>query len=339
MSLAALFLAAVPLGAQDAIVRAQYIFEQAPFAQCHASTIAQTTKGRFVAAWFGGTKEKHPDVGIWLSRLVDGKWTAPVEVANGVQYVDGAGKVHRHPCWNPVLFQPSKGPLLLFYKVGPSPRDWWGMLTTSDDGGQTWSEPRRLPEGILGGVKNKPLELPGGDLLFPSSTEHAGWQVHFERTPDLKTWTRIGPINTGKDMGIIQPCILKHPDGVLQALCRTQGKGRIAETWSRDGGKTWSPPALIDLPNPNSGIDAVTLKDGRHLLVYNHTPLGRSPLNVALSRDGKTWKQAVVLEKEAGEFSYPHVMEASDGLVHVTYTWKRRKIKHVVLDPARLQGQ
>ena len=87
-----------------------------------------------MAAWFGGTRERDPDVGIWVSRSDGSQWSAPAEVANGVQ-PDGK----RHPCWNPVLFQPSKGPLLLFYTVGPSPDTWWGMVRTSSDEGRTWS--------------------------------------------------------------------------------------------------------------------------------------------------------------------------------------------------------
>lgn len=90
------------------------------------------------------------------------------------------------------------------------------------------------------------------------------------------------------------------------------------------------------LPNPNSGIDAVMLRDGRALLVYNHTPRGRSPLNVALSSDGKTWKSALVLENLPGEYSYPAVIQSRDGLVHITYTWHREKIRHVIVDPAKL---
>jgi predicted neuraminidase len=93
---------------------------------------------------------------------------------------------------------------------------------------------------------------------------------------------------------------------------------------------------LTALPNPNSGIDAVTLADGRHLLVYNHSDKGRSPLNAALSNDGKTWEAAAVLESEPGEFSYPAVMQAPDRHVHVTYTWKRTRIRHVIIDPELL---
>jgi predicted neuraminidase len=96
--------------------------------------------------------------------------------------------------------------------------------------------------------------------------------------------------------------------------------------------------SLTSLPNPNSGIDAVTLKDGRQLLVYNHTTRGRSPLCVAVSKDGKMWDAAVVLENEPGkEFSYPAVIQSHDGKVHVTYTWMRKRIKHAVVDPGKLK--
>jgi predicted neuraminidase len=88
------------------------------------------------------------------------------------------------------------------------------------------------------------------------------------------------------------------------------------------------------LPHPNAGLDAVKLADGRVLLVYNHTPKGRTPLNVAVSADdGDTWHMRMALEDEPGEYSYPAVIQARDGSVHVTYTWRRERIKHVVLSP------
>ena len=319
------------------IVKTEFIYEKAPFPSCHASTIVESA-GRLLAAWFGGTDEGNRDVGVWLSRHADGRWTDPVEVANGIdpQNADGK-KPQRYPCWNPVLFQPRQGPLMLFYKVGPSPSAWWGMLITSDDGGKTWSSPRRLPDGILGPIKNKQVQLANGDILAGSSTEHQGWRVHFERSTDgAKTWQATPPVNDGKTIGAIQPSILLHGNGRLQALGRTRQQ-RIFEIWSNDGGRTWNEMTLSTMPNNNSGLDAVTLADGRHLLVYNHTRRGRSPLNVAVSKDGKQWQAAVVLEDQPGEYSYPAVIQSDDGLVHVTYTWKRQRIRHVVLDPAKFE--
>lgn len=323
---------------QPGLLKSEFIFETAPFPECHASTIVETESG-LVAAWFGGTHERHPDVGIWLSRLVDGKWTAPMEFANGVQ-----SATNRYPCWNPVLFQPTNGPLLLFYKVGPSPSKWWGMLMELPDVRSAFvgqiPQSRRLPEGILGPIKNKPVQLTNGDILCPSSTEDSGWRVHFERTADLgKTWHKTEPVNDGKTIGAIQPTILFHRDGRLQALGRTK-QDKIFEIWSSDAGKSWDEMKLTSLPNPNSGIDAVTLRDGRQLLVYNHSAKGRSPLNVAISNDGKIWQSAVTLEDESGkQFSYPAVIQTKDGLVHITYTWKRERIKHAVLDPSKLKLQ
>jgi predicted neuraminidase len=319
-----------PDDGKKAIVLSEFIYETAPFPSCHASTVEITRSG-IIAAWFGGKHERNPDVGIWISRRNDQKWSELVEVANGLQ-PDG----ERYPCWNPVLHQPKSGPLLLFYKVGPSPENWWGMLTTSSDEGKTWTRPKRLPDGFLGPIKNKPVELRSGLLLCPSSTEHAGWRVHMERTSDLGgSWQKTEPLNDGKEFGAIQPTILTYPNGKIQILCRSR-QGSIVESWSEDEGRTWSPMKATSLPNPNSGLDAVTLGDGRALLVYNHTRRGRSPLNLALSSDGQQWKGVVVLEDQPGEYSYPAIIQAPNGLVHITYTWKRTRIRYVVVDPAKL---
>jgi predicted neuraminidase len=220
-----------------------YPLNDKPAPQCHASTIVETASG-LVAAWFGGTNEGNPDVGIWLSRHNGRKWSEPVEVANGIQ-----SDTLSYPCWNPVLFQPRSGPLILFYKVGPNPREWWGMLMISEDDGITWSDPRKLGEGksghLIGPVKNKPVQLEDGTIFCPSSTESTksdgdlSWKVHFETTRDMgKTWKVIGPINDGVEFDAIQPTILTYPDSKMQTLCRTR-QGVIAQSWSDDKGKTW----------------------------------------------------------------------------------------------------
>lgn len=333
------FLSAQAADSQQGLIRSGFIYESAPFPECHASTIEETKEG-FIAAWFGGTGEKHPDVGIWVSRLVNDKWTTPVEVANGIQT-----EKKRFPCWNPVLFQPKSGPLMLFYKVGPNPEKWWGMVTTSEDGGKTWSGSRKLDAGVIGPVKNKPLQLANGDILSGSSSENKGYRVHFEKSSDLgKRWKLIGPINDGKKIAAIQPCFLRHADGRLQAIGRT-GQDYIFTAESSDSGETWSAMTLMALPNPDAGTDAITLADGRHLLVYNHSKgrksqwdYGRQFLNVAISKDGINWEAALVLEShDRGEYSYPAVIQSRDGLVHATYTWRREKIRHVVIDPSKLE--
>ncbi len=326
---------------QSAVVKSEFIFQKAPFPSCHASTIAETKSG-LVAAWFGGTAERNPDVCIYVARNENSRWTEPMKVADGVGFA-----TNRLPTWNPVLFQPKNGPLLLFYKVGPAPAAWWGMMTASTDDGRTWSKPQRLPEGILGPIKNKPVQLEGGDILCGSSTEgNGGWRVHFERTSGFgKTWTATPPVNDGKDIGAIQPSILFFPSNRLEAIGRTRND-KMFQIWSDDLGQSWGKMALLDLPNPNSGTDAVTLRDGRQLLVYNHNistgsrNKGRSPLNVAISSDGMNWLAALVLEDDLeapNGFAYPAVIQTSDGLVHITYTWERKRIKHAVIDPVKLE--
>jgi predicted neuraminidase len=324
---------------QRAILSAEFIAQTPPTEQCHASTIVEAD-GELLAAWFGGTHEGAGDVGIWFSRKVPSGWSPPVRVA------DGAGKDGTvYPSWNPVLHQPRSGPLMLFYKAGPNPREWWGMLSTSSDRGHTWSAPVRLPDTILGPVKNKPLEFEDGELLCPSSTEDDGWRVWFERTRDRGvTWERSGPFNDPAEIEAIQPSIVRKGADTLLAVGRTR-QGRMFVMQSADRGLQWSRMKLLDFWCANSGLDGVTLSDGRILVVYNHArnspadwSVGREMLNVAVSRNGIEWKRAAVLEREANqEFSYPAVIQTRDGLVHITYTWKRERIRHVVLDPNRIQ--
>lgn len=329
-----------------AILQSEFVYslDNNPTPQCHASSIAQSREGTLVAAWFGGKHEKNNDVGIWVARRIHGKWSKPIEVATGAE-----NEEKDYPCWNPVLFQPKDGPLLLFYKVGPSPSKWWGVMMQSDDNGKTWTGRRKLGEDkaighLLGPVKNKPIQLADGTILCGSSTEHKGWRVHFEATKDNgKTWQVIGPIHDGSKFGAIQPSMLTYKDGSMQILCRTR-QSVVGQAWSKDGGKTWSKVTGTSLPNPNAGTDAITLTDGRQLLVYNHTtrgllfPSGRNMLNVAISDDGKQWHAAITLERSKGEYSYPAVIQTSDGKVHISYTWQRKTVKHIVVDPAKLKS-
>ena len=343
-AVALMMMAPGPAAAQHPAIRsAEFLNDRAPYPQCHASTIAEVAPGRLVAAWFGGTREGAPDVGIWVTRLEPGGWTTPVEVATGLQ-PDGT----RHPTWNPVLFAAPGQPLRLFYKVGPSPRAWWGMQMSSADGGRTWNAPARLPAPLLGPIKNKPVVLTDGSWLSASSTEDSptGWRVHVERSVDGgRNWSLVGPIDKGPwNLEAIQGSVLFHRDGRLQMIGRTRS-GPVFSTWSSTGGRTWSPLEPLGLPNPNAGTDAVTLADGRHLIVYNDAAPSpgsrggkRYPLVIALSSDGVCWTKSAVVEDEPmpDGYAYPAVIQSADGLVHITYTWNRQLIKHVVVDPRKL---
>lgn len=322
---------------ENGIVSKEFIYQKAPFPECHAATIAETPEG-LIVAWFGGMKERYKDVCIYISRQVNGKWTEPEKVADGKM-----NDTLTYACWNPVLYRHPDGQLVLFYKVGPNVAGWKGFAKYSLDNGKTWSATITLPEGYLGPIKNKPI-LIDNQVFCPSSTEGNGWKVHFEVVSyDGQHFSKIGPINDGKEWQTIQPSILTYPDGSLQVLCRTKNCA-IAESWSTDRGKTWSPFKATALPNNNSGTDAVTLSDGRQLLVYNHvkpkdgeTKGGRTPLNVAVSKDGKKWFASLVLEDSPiSQYSYPSVIQSKDGMVHIVYTWRRERVRYVKIDPSKL---
>ncbi|MGQ9730832.1 MAG: sialidase family protein [Candidatus Zipacnadales bacterium] len=308
-------------------MESRFVFTKAPFASCHASTIVEASDGHFLCAWFGGSQEGANDVGIWLSEWRGGEWAAPQQVASDPD----------QPCWNPVLFRTREGEVLLFYKVGPRPSNWSGLLKRSTDGGCTWSEAEWLPAGILGPIKNKPVQLETGEIVCGSSVESWRlWACWAEITPDGgHTWSKHGPIEEpGQPYGIIQPGVVNLGRGHILFLCRSHSSGRIVRAESLDGGRTWLPAQFTDLPNPNSGIDATRLDDGRVALIYNHTATARTPLNLAVSKDaGHTWSESLVLEDEPGEYSYPAIIQATDGLLHITYTWRRERIKHVVISP------
>jgi len=303
------------------------IFEKAPFPSCHASTIVETETGRFLAAWFGGKAEGAADVRIWSARLDGKKWTAPEVAAEEPGF----------PCWNPVLFQDRDKTLFLFYKAGPKPVSWSGYVRRSADGGKTWDKPAILPAGLLGPIKNKPIQLSDGAILAPTSVEsHRAWACWMERSTDGgKSWRKFGPITVpGHPYGIIQPTLFERKDGSILALCRSRGLGAIVQTESQDGGETWTPGQKTDLPNPGSGIDGVRTSNGDFYLVYNHTKQHRTPLNLARSTDeGRTWKMAATLEEQPGEYSYPAIIDGQDGKLHVTYTYKRTHIKYLAIDP------
>ncbi len=324
-------------GHSECVLVREFVFTQAPFPNCHASTLVEGPKG-LLCAWFGGTREGARDVGIWLSRYENGRWSTPVEIATGHQ-PDGT----RLPCWNPVLFRPrNQNVVFLFYKVGPSPSSWWGMVMRSEDGGLTWSTPEKLPDGILGPIKNKLVQLDDRTWLCPSSKESPNrpsqWSVFFERTSDGgKTWESVEVPSGAVPLNAIQPTVFVAEEHTLVSLGRTR-EGRLFWTFSADGGRTWAPLQRSLLPNPNAGIDGITLRDGRHLIVYNPTTRGRAVLGVAISRDLWLWEAAVLLENQPGEYSYPAVIQTSDGLVHITYTWRHERIAHIVLDPAKIAG-
>lgn len=327
---------------KKAILLEEFVFTKSPTRDCHASSLLELSNGDLLCTWFGGTQEGHPDVNLWLSRKPKGgTWQTPVVVSDG----DG------ETLFNPVLVLLKGGDIQIYF-LSPGIDD--GQVTTSTDNGYTWSKPKKLPKGFVGPIVNKPIYMNNGTIIAGASLQgEPGKRVHVERSTDNgKTWTKTKSISdpVNSKYQIIQPTFLVHSQKKIQLLARPNGNDedtKIAQSWSYDGGITWSPVTDTNLPNNNSAIDAVTLKDGRHLLVYNHStrenPIGgrkgRGILTVAISNDGINWEAAAVLEYRTGsvQYSYPAIIQTKNGLVHITYSWHRKRIKHVVLDPNKLE--
>ncbi len=325
---------------------------------CHAATIVEVTPEVFLAAWFAGTHEGHPDVAIWLARFENGVWGEPVVVADEPEVSH----------YNPVLFRDPTGVLWLFYKIGLSVPTWTGMHRRSHDGGHTWSEPTMLPAGLIGPAKNKPITLSNGDILCGTSHEAWGsWACWVEASGDGgQRWTKHGPIVApGADRygaepeavvsavwdetsgqlilpsrfaGVIQPTLWEYAPGCVKMLMRsTQRVGWVCAATSDDYGRTWSSSGRVAIPHPNSGLDAVRLRDGRIALACNPVHEGRTPLSVLVSRDnGMTWPRRLDLETGVGEYSYPAIIQTTDERIHVVATHRRERIMHYVLDCGEL---
>lgn len=297
--------------------------------EVHGSTLVETPAG-IRAAWFQGGE--HNPQSFIASSVFDGKTWGPIS-----SIADGSEFTPRLPVWNPVLYRNNDGTLELFYKLGNSPDTWFARERLSRDDGASWEAPRRLDAdpAILGPIRAKATILSDGTLLAGSSTESPIWKIHLEARSPEGVWKRLDAFqNDPENHELIQPIILAFPQGELHLLARSRRK-HIFESQSHDNGQTWSPLKASALPNPSSGIDGLVLNDGSALLVFNDATSGRGNLTLARRQVGTSWKRLCTLENGLPflEYSYPAIIQAQDGRIHISYTHNRRWIKHVVLKP------
>ena len=309
--------------------------------ECHAATVA-ICNGTPTAAWFGGTKEKNPNVRIWFASRDGGEWSIPAPITPD----DGEAD------WNPTLFA-EDGVLTLIYKSGIDEGHWYSMKSVSTDGGKTWSAPVELVPGDIGGrgpVKNQMIRLSNGALLAPGSTEDLcdRWESWTDYSADNgETWKLSAPVafelpdgticNRKEELpkegeGLIQPAIWEDQahDGRVYMLARTN-LNWVYRSESTDFGRTWSVARPTDMPNNNSGIGAAMTDCGVLGLICNPVSENwgdRYPLTLQRSTDnGETWETVLTLESEEGEFSYPAIVY-SNGKLHITYTYNRTEISY-----------
>ncbi len=333
------------LALHGSVLREEFLSPEIDNFDCHGSSLVETAPGKLCAVWKGGpgkgrcNSDISRDIGIWSSRFEEGEWSEPQRI------VDAPDSV----CWTPVLVYLPSGEVLLFYRLGPDPRRVVGLMKRSQDGGKSWSVEELLPAGIFGPVRSKPIVKSDGTLICGSSIECGSAADRWKATacwidisPDGgRSWKKYGPLEIpGKRFGALEPALFYDGTGRLKMVCRDRShkvneRGYIWTAVSEDEGKSWSPLEKTSLPNPDSAVETVDLGAGVILLVYNHSFDSRTPLNIALSRDGGgTWHPVLELE---GEF--PAAILTADGLVHITYAFypagsTQRRIKHAVIDPS-----
>ncbi len=296
------------------------------YPSCHASTIAELPDGSLMVAWYAGSEEGAKDVAVLMSRrdADSSEWSEPVVLADTPEKPEG----------NPVLWVTPENQLRLYYMTMEG--DGWETCQMkaihSDDGGRTWKAPVLLEPELGFMLRNKPIVLMNGDIILPIYDERIWASLFWISSDKGQTWQKTE--NLLSEPGNIQPTVIQRADGSLFSLMRTGRRGgRLWQATSGDNGQTWTTPVQSQLRNPNAACDMVKLTNGLVVLVFNDTKQGRANLNVAISKDeGKTWQANYFLENESQkEFSYPAIIQTRDGKIHITYTYLRTHIKHVIL--------
>ena len=171
-----------------------------------------------------------------------------------------------------------------------------------------------------------PFVLNNKRIIVPLYSDGFDFSIMAISDDGGRTWQASRPLIS---FGGVQPSLVQKRDGTLVAYMRDNGPPpqRVMRSESRDGGMTWSPVVDDDIPNPGSGLEVIRLQSGRWAMVCNDTEQGRHRLAVLLSDDeGRTWKWKRYLENDppgAGSYSYPSIIQAKDGTLHVTYSWSQ----------------
>ncbi len=288
----------------------------------HCATLCQLPDGTLLAAWFGGTRELARDVVILGARLGVGttEWSAPqVLVA-----------VPGHALGQPVFLPLADGRLRLFCNVVPPGGRWTGAqphFQDSADGGRTWGPLQALMDypGLM--FRSVALRLPGR-LLLPAYDEREWCSRMLISEDGGERWCLGEPIVSSP--GNIHACLVALDEGRVLSYLRTGGRGGFLwRTESRDAGESWTPPQPTSVPNPNAGLDLIRLASGDLLLACNPVARGRTPLALLLASPDEDWGKPLALEEGAGEYSYPTLLQARDGKIHMVYTWRRERIQHL----------
>jgi predicted neuraminidase len=306
------------------------IFERLPGRPAaHCATVHALRDGSLLAAWFGGSRELASDVVLLAATYAGERWTAPRVIA----------AVPGKALGQPVFLELDEGTLWLYFDVVMD-RKWITAQPhrqRSIDSGLTWSAPEPVLDypGLM--FRTKPVQLPGR-IVLPVYDENT-WESRMLLSDDGGTsWRLTDPLRSPQ--GNIQPATVHLENGHLLAYMRTGGDGGVIwRAESRDGGETWTTPEATDMPNPNSSIDLLRLASGALALAYNPSRTARTPLAVAYAAEGERWDAPHIIEDAPGQFSYPMMTQAADGMIHLVYTYQLEHIHHAAFSEGWLRDQ
>jgi predicted neuraminidase len=320
-----------------------------PFA--HSAAAVEVPGRGLLAFWYAGSREGSSDSVIYQSQFdaAAGNWNDERIVIDRLT-LESALQRSIRKIGNPTAIRDREGRLWLFF-VSASIGGWAGSavnMMRSEDGGRRWSAPRRLVTSpflnISTLVKGAPFLYDDGSIGLPVYHEligKFGELLHLDGDGRVLAKQRLA---WGKDS--LQPVILPSSASEALGLMRYAGNppARVLVFRTVDSGRTWSAPAKSELPNPNSGIDALRLDASRLLLAFNNREASRDNLSLAYSDDdGRAWRVVHAVEDaragSSAEYSYPWLLGAQDGSFHLLYTVDKRSIRHVSFNRAWLDGQ
>jgi predicted neuraminidase len=316
----------------------------------HPASMTELDNGDFLMAYYGGGGEYEGDTACYGKRLKKGEteWSKAFVLADTPWLADG----------NIVVWQAPDGMVWMFYvnRYGDTWSDSIIKGKVSKDGAQTWSDSFILTweRGTM--VRGKPIVLNNGDYLLPVYRE-TGHDREVVGADTMSFFLRYTPKNNDNKwvestrirsrLGNLQPSPVQLDDNHLIAYARRGGgyenvtDGYIVASESSDGGKTWSEGVDTAFPNPNAAVDLLKLKNGNILLVYNDSMNERTPLTVAISKDGgKTWPVKQNIMTGDRDYAYPYAIQSKDGKVHIVFTADARtNVFQAIFDESAITGK
>ena len=181
-------------------------------------------------------------------------------------------------------------------------------------------------------TRTHPLQLSSGRILLPLYSDGYNMSMMAISDDNGKTWKNSLPL-VGR--GNIQPSVVLKTDGTLVAYMRDNGDapGRIMKSISNDNGYEWSLAKATELPNPGTSVEAIVLKNGEWVIVYNDIEDGRHSIAISLSdNEGESWEWTKNLEKRnkgEGSYSYPSLIQSKDGMIHISYSFHEKDKKTI----------